>query len=67
MPHCRLGKELKVGDKVLIYATVESVSPGLQYCNVTVRTDHPMPPYTDGTSITLNTQQVHSVSEDAAD
>ncbi len=55
---------MKVGDKVLIYATVESVQPGLEYCNVTVRTDHPMPPYTTGTTIVLNTLQVESIIEE---
>lgn len=62
MPHCRLGHEIKAGDKVIIYATVESVQEGIEFCNVTVRTDFPMPPYTAGTTVTLNTRQVDSIA-----
>lgn len=62
MPHCRLGQELKVGDKVIIEGVVEAVQTAEDYCNVTIRTAHPMPPYTEGTALTLNTKQVMSVS-----
>lgn len=59
MPHCMRGHELKVGDRVLVPAIVVSVSPGEDYCNVTVQTAHTMPPYPDSpTSVTLNTKQV---------
>lgn len=61
MPHCNKGRELKVGDRVMIECVVESVQPAVDYCNVTVRTVRPMPPYTDGTTITLNTKQTESV------
>jgi len=57
MPHCNRGIELKVGDRVMIECIVESVQAGDEYCNVTVRTARPMPPYKDGTVITLNTKQ----------
>ena len=61
MPHCNRGRELKPGDRVMVECVVESVQPGLEYCNVTVRTVRPMPPYTDGTVIVLNTKQTESV------
>ncbi len=67
MPHCRLGFELKVGDKVLIYATVTSVHAGLEFCNVTVLTDEVMPPNETGTHITLNTKQCETVLHDLSD
>lgn len=58
MPHDRNGQLLKVGDRVLIEAEVTSITPSEDYCNATVKTVLPMPPYTDGTSITLNTKQL---------
>lgn len=59
MPHCMRGNLLKEGDLVLVPAIVVSVSPGDDYCNVTVKTAHTMPPYPDSpTSVTLNTKQV---------
>ncbi len=61
MPHCSLGRELKVGDIVLVRCVVVNVQPATDYCNVTIKTTLPMPPYADGTSITLNTKQVESV------
>lgn len=61
MPHCNRGRELKVGDRVMIECIVESVQPGEGYCNVTVRTVRPMPPYETGTAITLNTRQTESI------
>jgi hypothetical protein len=61
MPHCRLGRELRPGDRVLIEAVVESVQVGDLHCNVTVKTAHPMPPYESGTTIVLNTRQVDSI------
>lgn len=63
MPHSKNGKLVQVGDKVLIRATVKSVSPGDEYCNCTVEAD-PMPPYEQGYSITLNTKQVEHAEED---
>lgn len=61
MPHCNRGRELKVGDRVMIECVVESVQPGEEYCNVSVRTVRSMPPYTGGTIITLNTKQTESM------
>jgi len=36
--HDALGKPLKVGDHVLIMAKVTDLSPGEEFCNVTVET-----------------------------
>lgn len=58
MPHDRNGKLLQPGDKVMVPCVVESVQAGDEYCNVTLKTEHPMPPYTEPNSITLNTKQV---------
>lgn len=37
MPHDKNGAELKVGDRVTVEFTVESISPGTDYCNVTLK------------------------------
>jgi hypothetical protein len=52
------GRKLKAGDKVNVPCIVKEVSPGAEYCNVTLATAVPMPPYTEPTSIVLNTKQV---------
>jgi hypothetical protein len=36
MPHDKNGKEVKVGDKVLVEMTVEAVYPGADTCNVSL-------------------------------
>ena len=61
MPHDRNGKLLKAGDRVLIPAIVKSVSVQEDYCNVNLVTEIPMPPYTEGSGLTLNTKQVELV------
>jgi hypothetical protein len=61
MPHDLNDKLLMEGDEVVIRAKVKSVTPDAQYCNVTVETAHPMPPYTTPTTIVLNTKQVEKV------
>jgi len=58
MPHDKNGVELKIGDRVLIEAEVTSITMTEEYCNATVKTVLPMPPYADGTSVTLNTKQM---------
>lgn len=62
MPHDRSGKELKEGDVVMILARVTQLQPGPDYCNVTVRTVHPMPPGTESSNFALNTRQVEKVA-----
>lgn len=61
MPHCNKGRELKVGDRVMVECVVESVQADVNYCNVTVRTVRPMPPYESGTTIVLNTRQTEKI------
>lgn len=58
MPHDKNGQPLTAGDDVLIRATVTSVSPGEEYCNVNVETVEPMFPGTNKTLIVLNARQV---------
>ncbi len=58
MAHDVKGKLIKVGDKVNIPCTVESVEKAVDGCNVTLRTVHPMPPSTDTMQIVLNGRQV---------
>lgn len=65
MPHDRNGKLLEVGDLVLIEARIETITPAEDYCNLTVKTVLPMPPYDSGTSITLNTRQVSKAETEA--
>ena len=65
MPHDIKGTEVKVGDRILIPAIVQSVQTDPQYCNCTVVTENPMPPYETGTTVTLNTRQVLVVFPEA--
>lgn len=58
MPHDQNNAELNVGDIVTITCRVTNVSAQEEYCNVTMETLLPMPPYTTPNSITLNTKQV---------
>lgn len=58
MPHDRNGLLLQVGDRVLVEATVKSIVMQEDYCNVTLETACPMPPYTVPTTLTLNAKQV---------
>jgi hypothetical protein len=60
MPFDANGKELAVGDKVMIPATVVDVYPDghTDYVNVRVELDHIMPPYTDKSLFDLNGKQV---------
>lgn len=61
MPHDRNGNELKVGDRVLVECDVDSITMQEDYCNVTLKTRSPMPPYTDPTTLVLNAKQVTRV------
>lgn len=58
MPHDAKGNLLQVGDEVIIRAKVKDVQTSEEYCNVTLVTTAPMPPYAEGTTLTLNTKQV---------
>ena len=46
MPHDRDGALLTVGDRVMIEAIVKGIVMQEDYCNLTVETVCPMPPYT---------------------
>jgi hypothetical protein len=63
MPHDAKGRELKVGDKVLVPAVVTSIAAGEDYCNLTVQTERPMKPSDQPTMITFNASQVDKVEE----
>ena len=58
MPHDRNGQELKPGDRVTVECEVESLTMQEDYCNATLKTVCPMPPYTDPTTLVLNAKQV---------
>lgn len=63
--HDANGTPLKVGDRVIIPAVVKRVSPGADFCNVTVETTLGRKP--DGhkeTMSAINTAQVVKVSGD---
>jgi hypothetical protein len=65
--HDANGTELKVGDKVLIPGEVISLSPGENYCNVTVRTTLGRRPDGDLTSFgSVNTAQLVKATESRA-
>jgi hypothetical protein len=59
MPHDAKGNPIKAGDRIVIPATVLSVSVGLDGCNCSVELDYPMPPSSEKMQLSaLNTQQV---------
>lgn len=58
MPHDSNGKLVQAGDLVSVRCEVVSVHQSEDYCNVSLKTVLFMPPYTEGTSLTLNTKQV---------
>lgn len=61
MPHDAKGNLLKPGDKVVIPATIISVTAG-EYCTTEVQLDHLMPPNTEPTRIAcLNAAQVEKI------
>lgn len=73
MPHDANGNLLKVGDRVVIPATITHISEGdTGYCNCGVELVYSMPPDMTKTAFSeLNTQQVEKVDmeieiEDAA-
>lgn len=58
MPHDKNGNLVEVGNTVMIPCKVKSITMDEQFCNLTVETIDPMPPYNDKQTITLNTKQV---------
>lgn len=68
MPHDLNGKELKVGDRVVIPAIVTAIHPSRDYCNLDVQFEHPMPPYRERTRFAaLNSRQAVLAEGDKAD
>lgn len=66
MPHDVNGKEIKVGDAVKIVAIVESVTPGEDYCNVTLKPVNTPQPADAHVTITTNAKIVELVEEATA-
>ena len=58
MPHDRDGRELHVGDAVLVPCRVRQIHITEEFCNVELETSQPMYPGTHRTGITLNAKQV---------
>lgn len=69
MPHDKHGQLLQPGDVVNVPCVVESVVAQDEYCNVTLKTIDPMPPYDVPNTITLNARQVvkQAAAEQAVD
>ena len=61
MPHDAKGNPIKVGDRVLIECTVERVDAGEEYCNVSLKTIHPMYPGEYKSDVCLNATQVEVI------
>ena len=61
MPHDMKGNLVQKGDVVMVPCVVEAVHEDPQFCNVTLKTVRPMPPYTEGTTVVLNAQQCEKV------
>jgi len=67
MPHDRNGKLIQVGDAVFVRCTIQALHLSQDYCNVTLKTVIPMPPYPDGTILELNAKQVEKPEEEDAE
>lgn len=65
MPHDNNGKLISVGDQVMIPAVVKEIYSTEEYCNVQLKTLHPMYPGDSYDTITLNAKQVVKVEGDA--
>jgi hypothetical protein len=55
--HDAFGREVKVGDTVMVPFKVTAVHASPEYCNVNLDTVASMPPYTYGNSMVANTKQ----------
>lgn len=64
--HDANGEALKVGDHVIIKATVTQVSPQPDFCNCTVKLDTPMAAGREPESFVLNTKQIEKYTIDPA-
>lgn len=58
MPHDMHGHLLQVGDLVMIPCKIESITMAEDFCNLTVKTIRPMPPYIEPMTLVLNAKQV---------
>jgi hypothetical protein len=58
MPHDINGKLLEVGDVVMVPVKILTISPGTDYCNISVETVEKMYPGEYKTTFTLNGKQV---------
>jgi len=65
MPHDRSGREINVGDVVLVACVVTSLASGDEYCNAQLETVEPMFPGDYKSVITLNTKQVLLPSDES--
>ncbi len=64
MPRDANGKLIDVGDEILLRCKVVRVYEQEDYGNLDVRTVRLMPPWTEGTPLSLNTVQVEKVHDD---
>ena len=64
MSHDKNGTAVDVGDTVMILAKVTAVhaTENGEFCNADLTTVDPMPPYTEGTHLVLNTRQTIKLS-----
>lgn len=58
MPHDLNGEEIKIGDRILIPCIVKSIQAAVDFCNLTVETEHKMPGNDSISTYTLNTKMV---------
>jgi hypothetical protein len=59
MPHDSKGRELKIGDRVILAGKITGISPSEGFCNCTVELDHVMPPESTKTTLSaINTRQL---------
>lgn len=62
--HDAKGRELKIGDRVIIPCTINEIYASVDFCNCRVTGDYPMPgsPYPFSVS-SINTQQLLRANE----
>ncbi len=61
MPHDKFGMPLGIDDEVIVRCTVNQISTGDEYCNVTLLTVEPMYPGETQATFALNAKQVEKV------
>lgn len=61
--HDAIGRELKAGDRVLVPATITSISAGADYCNMSANTVRKRKPDDTQETLSINTAVVFRAND----